>query len=111
MRGTPITYEAMRKSIAKLKPILNFDIGYHLLRYTFNDRLSEEFDRKRTSETAEHRIRNEINGWSQNSTQAARYTHRHIRRKAHDTVRSLNERDTDTVHHNIKSLDEADPDE
>ncbi len=61
----------------------------HIWRYTANDRFSEAMDRLGVSPEEEARLRNEIFGWADGSEQGARYSRRHVIRKAGEAFLSM----------------------
>jgi integrase len=63
----------------------------HLLRHTFNDNLSTNFDANKTPEAEEQKVRSELNGWAPTSGSAARYTKRTTQRRANKASLELQE--------------------
>lgn len=99
-QGQPISrssYTAIVKRIANQHPELSGMHG-HLLRHTWNDRLSNLLDeesnqpgRKRTSEAEEEKIRSDQMGWKEGSGTAATYNKRYIEKKGREASLKLQE--------------------
>ncbi|WP_309468639.1 tyrosine-type recombinase/integrase [Comamonas sp.] len=92
--GRPLSRRSLEKLFQQLRaacPGLPVELTSHVLRYTWNDRFSEEADRMGLSEVAESRARNEQQGWSENSESARIYTRRHTRRKGRELALKLQE--------------------
>ncbi|XPJ79382.1 hypothetical protein ACNSPR_30930 [Klebsiella pneumoniae] len=80
----PLSLRAINKAFEPVKkkwPDVFDDLSPHILRHTFNDDLSKEFDRNRTSSAEEEKLRQEANGWK-SPKMAARYTKRSTRARA-----------------------------
>jgi integrase len=87
-QGQPMTKGALEevfRTIKKSEPQLHH-LHPHLLRYHFNDKLSEAFDQQtgERNEDEEAKIRANLNGWSEQSNMAKVYNKRHIGRKARE---------------------------
>lgn len=87
-QGQPMTKGALEevfRTIKQLEPRLSH-LHPHLLRHHFNEKLSEQFDRRPDprNEDEETKIRANLNGWSENSEMAKVYNKRHISRKSRD---------------------------
>lgn len=82
--GRPLSINGFAKIFYALKehPLLPQKLFAHLLRHTWNDRLSEQLDENATPEEAERKLRSYLMGWSETSGTASTYTRRHVRRKA-----------------------------
>jgi integrase len=59
------------------------------LRHTWNDRFSEEVDKKDIDPETEKHIRSYLMGWAPTSSTAATYTRRHAQRKAREVSLAL----------------------
>ncbi|RJG12191.1 site-specific integrase [Pseudomonas cavernicola] len=93
--GHPLSLVALNKTFQVLRNkciLLPSSLTPHVLRHTFNDRLSEIMDEKGISEEREKQIRCQLNGWKETSGTAATYTRRHIRKKAAEASLSMQER-------------------
>jgi site-specific recombinase XerD len=66
----------------------------HVMRHTWNDRFSEEMDKRNTSEESEKKLRSYLMGWSETSGTAATYTRRHTRKKAQEVSLKMQEQTT-----------------
>lgn len=85
--GQPMSLPALNKvfKILRLKcGNLPDTLSPHVLRHTWNDRFSEEMDRRSVPEEDEKKRRAYLMGWSEFSGTAATYTRRHIRKKARE---------------------------
>jgi integrase len=85
--GKPLGRSAAKKVYSVLRtkvPRLPKDLSSHVSRHTFNDELSDTMDEQRVPEAKEAKLRNYLNGWSDQSTTAETYTRRHTRRKANE---------------------------
>lgn len=83
--GAPLSIPSFAKIFNVLRakcPGLPRNLFAHLLRHTWNDRFSEEMDRRNVGEEAEKKTRAYLMGWSETSGTAATYTRRHVREKA-----------------------------
>ncbi len=76
--GIAKIFNVLRKNCSGLPD----NLTPHILRHTWNDRFSEEMDRRGVSEETEKKTRSYLMGWSETSGTAANYTRRHIREKA-----------------------------
>lgn len=65
-------------------PGLPVRLTSHVMRHTWNERFSELSDKMGLSETAEQQVRNQYQGWSDNSKMAATYTRRHVAKKGNE---------------------------
>ena len=90
--GAPLSLSAidlvfidLRTKCSELPPKLH----PHLMRHTFNERLSEEADAKGWSDEEERKVRIELNGWSDRSKSASVYTRRRVREKAREASLGL----------------------
>ena len=79
--------EEIFRTIKQVEPRLAH-LHPHLLRHHFNEKLSEQFDRRPgpRNEDEEAKIRANLNGWSENSEMATVYNKRHIARKAREAA-------------------------
>lgn len=87
LTGQPMSLPALNKVFNVLRekcPGLPASLSPHVLRHTWNDRFSEEMDKRQTSEESEKKIRSYLMGWSETSGTAATYTRRHTRKKAQE---------------------------
>lgn len=91
--GKPMSFSAFNrifKVLQQLSPLLKY-IYPHILRHTFNDNLSDLFDRAKTPPDQEIQIRNRLNGWAEKSQMAIVYTKRHTQQKANEAIISMQE--------------------
>lgn len=89
--GKPMSISAFNrifKALQYLSPLLKF-LFPHILRHTFNDNLSDLFDRSKTPPEQEIQIRNRLNGWAEKSMMAVIYTKRHTQQKANEAIISM----------------------
>lgn len=87
LTGQPMSLPALNKVFNVLRekcPGLPASLSPHVMRHTWNDRFSEEMDKRQTSEESEKKIRSYLMGWSETSGTAATYTRRHTRKKAQE---------------------------
>lgn len=92
--GRPMSISAFSKIFVVLREKcknLPSNLFAHLLRHTWNDRFSEEMDRRGIAEETERKTRSYLMGWSETSGSAATYTRRHIRKKAEQASLSMQE--------------------
>jgi integrase len=83
--GAPLSIPSFAKIFNVLRakcPGLPRNLFAHLLRHTWNDRFSEEMDRRNVGDETEKKTRSYLMGWSETSGTAATYTRRHVRQKA-----------------------------
>lgn len=83
--GSPLSIPSFSKIFNVLRakcPSLPRKLFAHLLRHTWNDRFSEEMDRRNVGEETEKKTRSYLMGWSETSATAVTYTRRHVRQKA-----------------------------
>ena len=83
--GVPLSISSLVKIFDVLRtkcPDLPKSLSAHVLRHTWNERYSEEMDKKQVSEETEKKTRSYLMGWSETSGTAATYTGRHILMKA-----------------------------
>ncbi|OYY94428.1 MAG: hypothetical protein B7Y41_06220 [Hydrogenophilales bacterium 28-61-23] len=83
--GMPMSISAANKLFSVLRarcPSLPDSVRAHVLRYTWNERFSQEMDKQKMAPEEEKRIRCYLMGWSNTSKMAAIYLRRHIRRRA-----------------------------
>lgn len=83
--GAPLSIPSFAKIFNVLRakcPTLPRNLFAHLLRHTWNDRFSEQMDKRGVAEETEKKTRSYLMGWSETSGTAATYTRRHIRLKA-----------------------------
>ncbi len=93
--GAPMSAAAMNLVFVQLRKkceALPNSFSPHLLRHTWNDAFSEHIDRAGLSEEKEKQIRSVLMGWSETSATAATYTKRHVRRKADQVSRAMQQR-------------------
>ena len=92
--GAPLSIPAFAKIFVVLREKcrnLPRNLFAHLLRHTWNDRFSEEMDRRGAAEETEKKVRSYLMGWSETSGTAATYTRRHVRKKAEQASLSMQE--------------------
>jgi integrase len=92
--GAPLSIPAFSKIFVVLRQKnknLPRNLFAHLLRHSWNDRFSEEMDRRNVGEETEKKTRSYLMGWSETSGTAATYTRRHIRKKAEQASLSMQE--------------------
>lgn len=85
--GVPLSIPSFAKIFNVLRakcPSLPRNLFAHLLRHTWNDRFSEEMDKRGVGEETEKKTRSYLMGWSETSGTAATYTRRHVRKKAQE---------------------------
>ena len=85
--GAPLSIPSFAKIFNVLRakcPTLPRNLFAHLLRHTWNDRFSEEMDKRGVAEETEKKTRSYLMGWSETSGTAATYTRRHVRKKAQE---------------------------
>jgi integrase len=90
--GAPLSIPAFSKIFVVLRvknKNLPRNLFAHLLRHSWNDRFSEEMDRRNVAEETEKKMRSYLMGWSETSGTAATYTRRHIRKKAEQASLSM----------------------
>lgn len=96
--GDPLSKSALSKIFVTIR-ISKSDLPDHLsphpLRHTFNENLSEMFDKDGVTDENEKRLRSYLNGWSETSNTAAIYLRRRTRKNAQkigvDLQNKLNE--------------------
>jgi integrase len=81
-RGVANIFDDIRAANSELK---RRKLSPHILRHDWNDRFSENMDRRGTAEPIEEKQRSHLMGWQELSGTAATYTRRHTRRKATET--------------------------
>jgi integrase len=85
--GAPLSIPSFAKIFNVLRAkcsSLPRNLFAHLLRHTWNDRFSEEMDKRGVGEETEKKTRSYLMGWSETSGTAATYTRRHVRKKAQE---------------------------
>jgi integrase len=85
--GAPLSIPSLAKIFNVLRkncPELPKNLSPHVLRHTWNDRFSEEMDKRGVAEETEKKTRSYLMGWSETSGTAAIYTRRHVRKKAQE---------------------------
>lgn len=90
--GAPLSLSAIDLVFIDLRtkcPDMPAKLHPHLMRHTFNERLSEEADSKGWSDEEERKVRIELNGWSERSKTASVYTRRRVREKAREASLGL----------------------
>lgn len=83
--GMPLSIPAFAKIFSELRMKsrkMPRNLFAHILRHTWNDRFSEEMDRRAVPEELEKKTRAYLMGWSETSGSAATYTRRHVRKRA-----------------------------
>lgn len=92
--GQPMSLPALNKVFNVLRekcPELPTSLSPHVMRHSWNDRFSEEMDKRQTAEESEKKIRSYLMGWSETSSTAATYTRRHTRKKAQEVSLKMQE--------------------
>lgn len=92
--GQPMSLPTLNKVFKVLRekcPGLPNSLCPHVMRHTWNDRFSEEMDKRRTPEESEKKLRSYLMGWSETSGTAATYTRRHTRKKAQEVSLKMQE--------------------
>lgn len=92
--GKPMSLPTLNKIFTVLRtkcPNLPESLCPHVMRHTWNDRFSEEMDKRNTSEESEKKLRSYLMGWSETSGTAATYTRRHTRKKAQEVSLKMQE--------------------
>ena len=92
--GEPLSLSAVNKVFKVLRtkcPNLPDSLCPHVMRHTWNDRYSEEMDKRKITEEDEKKTRSYLMGWSETSGTAATYTRRHIRKKAQEVLLKMQE--------------------
>jgi len=95
--GAPLSYQALAKSLATLRnthPDLFLGLTAHVLRHSWNEDFSDMADEANMDPEREKKLRSRLMGWSETSGTAATYNRRHIRRKANDALRSIQQKVT-----------------
>jgi integrase len=85
--GKPMSDSALGKLHRVLRrkvPGLPDDLTGHVLRHSWNDRFSEEMDKRNVSEEKEKKMRSYLMGWSETSGTAGTYTRRHTRKRGNE---------------------------
>lgn len=93
--GRPLSLWALNKLFSALRsrvPGLPADLTAHAMRHTWNDRFSEQADKKGVPPEREEKLRKHQMGWSPTSKMAARYTKRHNERTANDLSVEMQDR-------------------
>jgi integrase len=92
--GRPLSTSAASKVFRQLGRAIGLQKGFspHVLRHTWNDLFSEHMDREHVPEELEKRMRNHLQGWSDDSAAAATYTRRHVREAAAKALASMHAR-------------------
>lgn len=93
--GAPLSYQALAKSLATLRnthPDLFLGLTAHVLRHSWNEDFSDMADEANMDPEREKKLRSRLMGWSETSGTAATYNRRHIRRKANDALRSIQQK-------------------
>ncbi|MGE4531192.1 MAG: tyrosine-type recombinase/integrase [Acidithiobacillus sp.] len=93
--GRPMSLPTLNKVFVVLRKKcsgLPTSLCPHVMRHTWNDRFSEEMDKRNTSEESEKKLRSYLMGWSETSGTAATYTRRHTRKKAQEVSLKMQER-------------------
>jgi integrase len=83
--GDPLSISALDKTFRVLRakcPELPRTLTAHVLRHTWNDRISEEMDGRKVDPELEKKVRSFQMGWKPTSQSAAVYTRRFVRNKA-----------------------------
>lgn len=83
--GMPLSIAAFAKIFSVMRSkskTMPRNLFAHILRHTWNDRFSEEMDRRAVPEELEKKTRAYLMGWSETSGSAATYTRRHVRKRA-----------------------------
>lgn len=83
--GEPLSKSSLSKIFVTIReniPGLTDDLSAHPLRHTFNENLSEMFDKADLTDEQKNSYRSYLNGWSETSKTAAIYTRRGTRTKA-----------------------------
>ena len=104
--GQPMSLPALNKIFKVLRvkcPNLPDSLCPHVMRHTWNDRFSEEMDKRQTPEESEKKLRSYLMGWSETSGTAATYTRRHTRKKAQKVSLAMQEQMMNEDQHNEKS--------
>ena len=92
--GQPMSLPTVNKVFKVLRvkcPYLPESLSPHVMRHTWNDRFSEEMDKRQASEESEKKYRSYLMGWSETSGTAATYTRRHTRVKAQEALLKMQE--------------------
>ncbi len=95
--GAPLSIPSFAKIFNVLRekcPGLPRNLFAHLLRHTWNDRFSDEMDKRGIGEETEKKTRSYLMGWSETSGTAAVYTRRHVRKKAQEASLKMQDRMT-----------------
>ncbi|QXE86447.1 site-specific integrase [Geomonas nitrogeniifigens] len=83
--GAPLSYPAVCKIFKQLReasPDLPSWFTAHICRYTWNDNFSASMDEQGIAPQKEMELREYLQGWARGSKMPAKYTKRHIRKKA-----------------------------
>ena len=68
------------------------DLTAHVFRHSWNEDFSDMADETKMDAEREKKLRSRLMGWSETSSTAATYNRRHIRRKANDALRSIQQK-------------------
>lgn len=92
--GEPLSLPSLNKIFRVLRTYcsaLPTSLCPHVLRHTWNDRFSEEMDKRQAGEDTEKKLRSYLMGWGETSGTAAVYTRRHVRKKAQEASLKMQE--------------------
>lgn len=92
--GAPMSAAAMNLVFVQLRRKcegLPASLCPHVFRHTWNDAFSEYVDRTGVTEEKEKQMRSMLMGWSETSATADTYTRRHVRRKADQVSKAMQE--------------------
>lgn len=88
-KGQPLTIPALDKVFFVLRENtkkIPDNFSAHVLRHTWNDKFSEDMEKRKVKEKDEKNLRSYIMGWSPTSGTAAIYTKRYVREKANEIL-------------------------
>ena len=93
--GRPLSLSGIKKILSVLKrsiPELPLTFTSHVLRHTWNDNFSIECEESNLDEETEMKTRNYLQGWKKGSKTSRIYTHRYVKKKAHEVSLKMQEK-------------------
>lgn len=94
-QNNAMSLSQINKIFRDISEVVGFWVHPHSLRHSWNDRFSENADKRianqKTTEAKSESDRRKLQGWSENSKSAQRYSKRHAEKRAMDTALKLQE--------------------